>query len=201
MDEMLMRSDATPTGGFSSLIESSLANAPLNPRQAAWVNRAKQTIAGERRVEPFHFQPRSCVKLNNVEAARKLLDLLYQRIDADKQASIVQAHLRSGDADAALDADDSVASVASRDVQTHYIFTLKLVQAELAAAPWRDTDGVRGPARVDTFVTLSDDRGERLAKTRTIYDTLSPRWEEVFDISVTTPIWVCLLYTSDAADE
>ena len=190
MDEMLMRSDATPTGGFSSLIESSLANAPLNPRQAAWVNRAKQTIAGERRVEPFHFQPRSCVKLNNVEAARKLLDLLYQRIDADKQASIVQAHLRSGDADSALDADDSVASVASRDVQTHYIFTLKLVQAELAAAPWRDTDGVRGPARVDTFVTLSDDRGERLAKTRTIYDTLSPRWEEVFDISVTTPIWV-----------
>ncbi|EEB97615.1 hypothetical protein MPER_03032, partial [Moniliophthora perniciosa FA553] len=48
----------------------------LQPQKSsAWLEKARQlAIQGEKKVEPFNFQPETCVKLNNVEGARKLLD-------------------------------------------------------------------------------------------------------------------------------
>ncbi|KAI3627279.1 hypothetical protein CBS14141_001280 [Malassezia furfur] len=157
--------------------------ASLPPKQAAWVAKAKQTIAGEKKVQPFLFQTQSCVKLNNIEAARRLLDALYRRMDADQQARIVAEHLRTAD-----DADASVVSVDER-APLHYLFTVKIVQAELDAG-MAGAPGERAATRLDTFVTLSDEQGERLAKTRTIYDRAQPRWDEVFDIPATALLWV-----------
>ena len=41
-------------------------------------------------MEPFNFLPQSCVKLNNVEAARKLLDKMYAQMEADKIADVLR---------------------------------------------------------------------------------------------------------------
>src|SRR5258705_9619339 len=49
-----------------------------------------------------------------------------------------------------------------------HLFTVKIVQAQ--NLPPNDSS-----SKLDTFVTLSDENGYRLAKTRTIYDTLEPR--------------------------
>ncbi|WFD29520.1 hypothetical protein MSPP1_000531 [Malassezia sp. CBS 17886] len=186
VEDLFMAEMAPPAApevpsALAGLLDGPLANrslASLPPKQAAWVARARQTIAREKKVAPYVVQPESCVKLNNIEAARTLLDVVYQRIDADTQAEIVRAHERRSGAHTARAAPE-------------HLFSLKLVQAELADVAQRaPAPGALGLPRMDTFVTLSDQRGERLAKTRTIYDTASPRWEEVFDLPVHAPMWV-----------
>ena len=49
------------------------------------------------------------------------------------------------------------------------LFTVKVIMAENLVPP----DG----RSCDTFVTLSDEHGSRMAKTRTIYETTDPRCE------------------------
>lgn len=110
------------------------------------------------------------MKLNNIEAARVLLDKLYERIDADKQASLLEEVDRPPQQSAQ---------------KRRYIFTVKIVLGE-GLRPVNSS----GSSRIDSFVTLSDERGNRIAKTRTIYETPDPRWEEVFDIPVDQSMWL-----------
>ncbi|PWY98873.1 hypothetical protein BCV70DRAFT_201660 [Testicularia cyperi] len=140
-------------------------------KQSAWMVKAKQTLAGEKKVEPFHFQPTSCVRLNNIEAARVLLDKLYTKIDADKQAEIIKQH------------GPELPDKSRRD---RYIFSIKIVLGE-NLQPIRDSSAT---SRIDSFVTLSDERGQKIAKTRTIYESSEPRWDEVFDVHVDQPMWL-----------
>ncbi|CCF48018.1 hypothetical protein NDA11_000538 [Ustilago hordei] len=140
-------------------------------KQSAWMVKAKQTLAGEKKVEPFHFQATSCVRLNNIEAARVLLDKLYQKIDADKQAEIVKRH---------------GSEVSEKRDNGRYVFSIKIVLGE-NLQPIRDTSS---NPRIDSFVTLSDERGQKIAKTRTIYETSEPRWDEVFDVHVEQSMWL-----------
>ncbi|KAG5652062.1 hypothetical protein H0H81_006459 [Sphagnurus paluster] len=140
-------------------------------KSSAWLEKAKQLAAqGEKRIEPFNFRPESCVKLNNVEAARKLLDNMYNQMEADKMAEAVKNH--------APPVPDKV----ERD---RFLFTVKIVIAE-GLVPLDSSPS----AKLDTFITLSDPEGIRLAKTRTIYETLNPRWDETFDISVEKELWL-----------
>lgn len=125
-------------------------------KSSAWLEKARQlTAAGEKRVEPFNFLPQSCVKLNNVEAARKLLDQLYNQIQADMMAEILA---KAPPVPEKTDRGDK------------FLFSVKVAMAEdlvpLDSSP---------SANLDTFVTLSDEAGNRLAKTRTIYESLDPR--------------------------
>nr|QBH67539.1 C2 domain protein [Ustilago esculenta] len=143
----------------------------MTQKQSAWMVKAKQTLAGEKKVEPFHFQATSCVRLNNIESARVLLDKLYQKIDADKQAEIVKRH---------------APEVPDKRRSDRFIFSIKIVLGE-NLQPIRDTSG---SSRIDSFVTLSDERGQKIAKTRTIYETSEPRWDEVFDVHVEQPMWL-----------
>ncbi|KZT68058.1 hypothetical protein DAEQUDRAFT_766639 [Daedalea quercina L-15889] len=144
----------------------------LQPQKSsAWLEKAKQLAAvGEKKVEAFTFQPESCVKLNNVEAARRLLDQMYAQMQADKKTEVLQQ------------APPVPEKVERND---RFLFTVKICIAEglipLDTSP---------SSKLDTFVTLSDEQGHRLAKTRTIYETLSPRWDETFDISVEKPLWL-----------
>ncbi|PWN50695.1 hypothetical protein IE53DRAFT_82315 [Violaceomyces palustris] len=140
-------------------------------KQSAWMVKAKATLQGEKKIEPFHFQPASCVKLNNIEAARTLLDKLYNKIDADKQAQIIK---------------DQAPEVPEKNKRDRYIFSIKIVLGE-NLQPIRDTSA---NAKIDSFVTLSDERGQKIAKTRTIYETPEPRWDEVFDIHVDQSMWL-----------
>lgn len=111
---------------------------------------------GEKKIEPFNFQPASCVKLNNVDGARKLLDNMYNQIQADRLAEIIER----------------APPVPEKNENPRFLFTVKIAMAEnlvpLDSSP---------SSTLDTFVTLSDQDGHRVAKTRTIYETLNPRCE------------------------
>ncbi|KAG2005892.1 hypothetical protein CC2G_002258 [Coprinopsis cinerea AmutBmut pab1-1] len=140
-------------------------------KSSAWIERAKQLAAmGEKRVEPFNFQSQSCVKLNNVEAALKLLDNIYNQMQADRIAEISRT---------------VAPPVPEKKERDKFLFTVKIVIAE-ELVPQDSSPN----ARLDTFVTLSDEEGRRLAKTRTVYETNTPRWEESFDLSVDKPLWL-----------
>ncbi|KAG9310974.1 hypothetical protein JVU11DRAFT_8852 [Chiua virens] len=143
----------------------------LQPQKSsAWLEKARQlATTSEKKVEPFNFRPESCIKLNNVESARKLLDNMYNQMQVDK----------------ITDALSTSPPVPDKVDRPKFLFTTKIVMAEdlvpLDSSP---------TAQLDTFVTLSDEAGNRLVKTRTIYETLNPRWEETFDISVDKPLWL-----------
>ncbi|THH29980.1 hypothetical protein EUX98_g4219 [Antrodiella citrinella] len=144
----------------------------LQPQKSsAWLEKAKSLAnTTEKKVNPFTFQPESCVKLNNIQAARRLLDKMYAQVAADKKTDILE----------------SGPPVPEKPGQVpRYLFTVKICIAEdlvpLDSSP---------SSKLDTFVTLSDEQGNRLAKTRTIYETLSPRWEETFDLTVEKPLWL-----------
>ena len=134
----------------------------LQPQKSsAWLEKARQlAITGEKRVEPFNFRPETCVKLNNIQGARKLLDNMYNQMQADHVADVLE---------------HSAPPVPEKvDRGDRFLFTVKLVIAE-GLVP---TDGSTS-TKLDTFVTLSDEAGSRLAKTRTIYETANPRCEWV----------------------
>ncbi|KAG9046239.1 hypothetical protein FS837_004800 [Tulasnella sp. UAMH 9824] len=138
-------------------------------KQYAFIEKARSTITGERKVDPFTFTASSCVKLNNIEAARNLLDKLYARIDVDTISQTL---------------DDHAPPPSDEPKNQRFLFTVKIVQAESLVPP--DSSS----SKLDSFVTLSDEKGIRLAKTRTIYESLGPRWDEAFDISVDNSLWV-----------
>ncbi|KZV65898.1 hypothetical protein PENSPDRAFT_655387 [Peniophora sp. CONT] len=143
----------------------------LQPQKSsAWLERAKQLAQGEKKIEPFNFAPGSCVKLNNIEAARRLLDNMYNQMETDKLTDIIE---------------NQAPPVPDKTERMRFLFTVKVVLAE-GLVP---TDGSVS-ALLDTFVTLSDEQGNRWAKTRTIYETNNPRWDETFDLSVDKPLWL-----------
>lgn len=129
----------------------------LQPQKSsAWIEKAKQLASQpeNKKVEPFNFLPETCVKLNNTDAARRLLDNMYSQMGADKIADVLSKS----------------PPVPDKRGSEKFLFTVKICFAEnlvsLDSSP---------SALVDAFVTLSDETGNRLAKTRTIYETLNPR--------------------------
>ncbi|KAF7420843.1 hypothetical protein PC9H_011361 [Pleurotus ostreatus] len=142
-------------------------------KSSAWLEKARQlAVTGEKKVEPFNFRPESCVKLNNVEAARRLLDNMYNQIQVDKMADTLER---------------LAPPVPEKVEHPRFLFAVKIVMAE-GLVPLESSPS----AKLDTFITLSDEQGNRLAKTRTIYESLNPRWDETFDLSVEKPLWLML---------
>ena len=72
---------------------------------------------------------------------------------------------------------------ARRLEKQNFIFTIKIVSAE-DLKPC-DVNGLSDP-----YVVLSDEHGRRIAKTRTIWGDLNPRWDETFDVSTTGSLWL-----------
>ncbi|OAV98529.1 hypothetical protein PTTG_25578 [Puccinia triticina 1-1 BBBD Race 1] len=139
-------------------------------RSAIWT-RARLVVQGDKKPEAFQFQESSCVKLNNVEAARVLLDKMYNTIDADNVARIIHEYEPAPTGQNVLAASS-------------YLFTVKVVMAEGLV-------GADGHVhKMDPFLTLSDEKGNRVAKTRTVYESASPTWNETFDISVKGSLWL-----------
>lgn len=129
-------------------------NEYLQPQKSsAWIEKAKQlTSPGEnKKVEPFNFLPETCVKLNNTEAARRLLDNMYNQMKSDKISEVLSKS----------------PPVPDKRESQKFLFTVKVCFAEgLKPEP---------SAPLDTYVTLANEFGDRLAKTRTIYESLKPR--------------------------
>lgn len=95
---------------------------------------------------------------------------MYTALDADRVAEVA--------AEQAPPVPEKAAS------QARNLFSVKIVLAETLASPNGTT------TKPNPFLTLSNPKGERLAKTRTLYDTSDPRWSETFDISVHGALWL-----------
>lgn len=79
---------------------------------------------------------------------------MYTQIDADRISRVL----------------DEAPPVPEKVERQRFLFTVKIVIAENLVPVDSSVS-----ARLDTFVTLSDENGNRLAKTRTIYDSFDPR--------------------------
>ncbi|GAA6063594.1 hypothetical protein JCM10212_000988 [Sporobolomyces blumeae] len=142
-------------------------------RPSAWLTKAKMVVQGDKKVEPFEFQPASCIKLNNIQAARRLLDTMYNTLDADTVSRIVEMNTPPPPPTAAA-------------AQPRFLFTVKIVLCENLAPP----SGNSRSKKLDPFLILSDPAGYRVAKTRTLYETNDPRWDETLDVSVKGDLWL-----------
>jgi 3-polyprenyl-4-hydroxybenzoate decarboxylase len=78
---------------------------------------------------------------------------MYARMDSDKVARTLE---------------ELAPPLPPKGIKERFLFTVKIVHAE--NLPPTDSS-----SKLDTFVTLSDEKGVRLAKTRTIYESLAPR--------------------------
>jgi hypothetical protein len=80
---------------------------------------------------------------------------------------------------------------------TRYLYSVKVVRAE--NLPPADNNGLSDP-----YIVLEID-GKPIARTKTVYETLNPRWDQVFDIYLTdeTVDVLALVYDADVigADE
>lgn len=80
---------------------------------------------------------------------------MYKKMGVDEVTEIIES---------------SAPPVPAKETSQRFLFTVKIVLAEGLVASDRNPS-----SKLDTFVTLSDQHGHRLAKTRTIYETLDPR--------------------------
>ena len=139
-----------------------------------WISAARDVWAtggkGGVKIEPFQFWPESFVKINNVEFATLQLDKLEKEINVDACAEVINR----------LDPPPPI-NIRSRNGQTKFMFTIKIIEAEDLKAG--DMNGSSDP-----YVVLGDEYQKRLGKTRIVYQSLSPRWDETFDILTSGPL-------------
>ncbi|KAI2618527.1 hypothetical protein GGR54DRAFT_160870 [Hypoxylon sp. NC1633] len=142
------------------------AAAVAQTTQGRFMQYAKDAWNNKEKIEPFQFYPESLVKLNNVEWAMQELDKLEKSMNVDACADILEK-----------------ADGPKRQVRrpAKYVFTIKIVEAEEIKAC--DPNGTSDP-----YVVLVDEYQKRLHKTRIVMRTLSPRWDESVDVTVSGPL-------------
>ncbi|KAI1338546.1 hypothetical protein F5Y15DRAFT_424791 [Xylariaceae sp. FL0016] len=138
------------------------AAAVAQTTQGRFMQYAKDAWNTKEKIEPFQFYPESLVKLNNVEWAMQQLDKLEKSMNVDACAEI-------------LAKVDGPRKQVKRPAK--YVFTIKIVEAEEIKAC--DPNGTSDP-----YVVLVDEYQKRLHKTRIIMRSLSPRWDESVDVTV-----------------
>lgn len=97
---------------------------------------------------------------------------MYTTLDADKVSRLVEINAPPQ-------------PVANAE-PPRYLFTVKIVLAENLIPPESSSRG----KKLDPFLILSDPAGFRVAKTRTLYETNDPRWDETIDVSVKGDLWL-----------
>lgn len=102
---------------------------------------------------------------------------MYTTLDADNVAKIIETHTASN--------PPPVPSKQSQ-LPPRFLFTVKIVLSENLYS----LDSGQSRKKLDPFCILSDPSGHRVAKTRTLYETSDPRWDETFDVSVKGDLWI-----------
>ncbi|KAI0482426.1 hypothetical protein GGR56DRAFT_186661 [Xylariaceae sp. FL0804] len=138
------------------------ATAAAQTTQGRFMQYAKDALNTKDKIEPFQFYPESLVKFNNIEWAMQELDKLEKSMNVDACAAI-------------LEKAEGPRKQVKRPAK--YVFTIKIVEAEEIKAC--DPNGTSDP-----YVVLVDEYQKRLHKTRIIMRTLSPRWDESVDVTV-----------------
>jgi hypothetical protein len=169
----LARSFSSGIGRYCEIVEQRFAKemdrlsaeesaALTRTTQEKWMQYAKDAWNNKEKLEPFQFYPESFVKLNNIEYAMQELDKLEKSMNSDLCAALLER----------IDGPKKKTRKPSK-----YTFTIKVIEAEDLKAC--DANGYSDP-----YVVFGDEYQKRLHKTRVIYRSLSPRWDESFDITV-----------------
>ena len=109
---------------------------------------------------------------------------MYNTLDADRVATIVRDHGPPQPVD--------------QNEKPRSLFTVKMVLAENLVGRH---EGSRNNNRLDPFLILSNPVGDRVAKTRTLYDTNDPRWDETIDLPVKGDLWLrATVYSRNLVD-
>jgi hypothetical protein len=173
--EWLIRDDIYPNASIGS-----------GELSGTFFDRAKHQLIGSRHhghrsadEVPPDFLPRTCVLINNIEASRIKLDRLYQTMDVDDIAQEMREN------------PPITPQEKLTDQNQNYLYSIKIVRAE--NLPPLDNNGLSDP-----YVVLEID-GKPITRTRTMYETLNPRWDQTFDIWLTeeTVDVLALVYDED----
>ncbi|KAI9334636.1 hypothetical protein BD770DRAFT_416074 [Pilaira anomala] len=140
------------------------ANVIDRARTQFFGNRGSSVKTGE---VSYDFLAETCIKINNIEGARTKLDRLYQNMDVDDIAQEMREY----------ESRLPPSAVKPVDQNTKYLYSVKIVRAENLLPA--DNNGLSDP-----YVVLEID-GKHIARTRTVYETLNPRWDQVFDLWLT----------------
>lgn len=137
-----------------------------------WLAAARDWTSGAasaNKIEPFQFWMESFVKINNIEYATLQLDKLEKEMNVDGCVEVIQKY------------EPPPPPSMKRRTESKYMFTIKIIEAEDLKAG--DMNGLSDP-----YVVLGDEYQKRLAKTRTVYSSLNPRWDETVDLVTTGPL-------------
>ena len=138
-----------------------------------WISAARDLYAtggrGGEKIEPFQFWAESFVKINNIEYATLQLDKVEKEVNVDACAEVINR------------LEPPPPPNIRRQQGSKFMFTIKIIEAEDLKAG--DMNGSSDP-----YVVLGDEYQKRLAKTRTVYQSLNPRWDETVDILTTGPL-------------
>ncbi|KAI8362653.1 hypothetical protein BD560DRAFT_484076 [Blakeslea trispora] len=169
-----------------------LAGSTQNTNESI-LDRARFQILGQRAasreegyIPPNFITPELCIKLNNMEAARGKLDRLYQSMHVDDVAQYMREN------------DSSQQQQQKLTKNNNILYTIRVVRAENLRP--MDNNGL-----CDPYVTFEIDN-KFITRTRTVYETLNPRWDEEFDIwlSDDNAVDVCVIVNDEdliTADE
>lgn len=133
---------------------------------------------------PSNFiTPELCIKLNDIEAARGKLDRLYQMMHVDQVAQFMRENMTP--------------QSTYKPEKNNFLYSIRVVRAENLQP--MDNNGLSDP-----YVTFEID-GKMITRTRTVYETLNPRWDQEFDIWLSEDdVDVCVIVNDEdviTADE
>ncbi|KAF9373770.1 hypothetical protein CPB97_000323 [Podila verticillata] len=117
-----------------------------------------------KKASQFVFTSKMCVLVNNIEAVRQRLDELYRRMDVDEVAQIL--HDNEPETEENLD--------------TPHQFEIVFIQGE-RLLPMDSNEAS------DPFIIMSHD-GKDVFRSKTINANLNPRWNEVYEVTLTKEI-------------
>ncbi|KAI8333569.1 hypothetical protein BC941DRAFT_433809 [Chlamydoabsidia padenii] len=134
------------------------------PGSHSFLDKAKLQLTGARSSVrpdsiPDDFTLELCVKINDIEAARSRLDRLYQIMDVDEIADYLR---------------ENGGTTIEKEDQVNFLYSIKAVRAENLQP--LDSNGLSDP-----YVIFEID-GKQVCRTRTVYETLNPRWDQTFDL-------------------
>ncbi|KAI9005425.1 hypothetical protein CLU79DRAFT_841103 [Phycomyces nitens] len=144
-----------------------IEHTPEVAANTSFLDRARFQLYGARGTAkdegvPPDFTSELCVKVNDIEAARGRLDRLYQIMEVDDIAEIMR---------------EFGSPIVEKTENNNFLYSIKIVRAE-------DLQPLDKNGLSDPYVVL-EINGKQITRTRTVYETLNPRWDQIFDIWLT----------------
>lgn len=169
----LFQSDMTPakSSAAKDTAPPSISMGAMSGKAGAWLAKGRHAVQkvesrlDRKKVDVFVVPAAACVKLTNMGAANLCVDDLAHLMEADESARVVREH--------------KLADAFPRPKQYRFSVTVLRGQNLLT----------KSAKPADALVTVTDKAtGERLFKSRTVLETEDPKWEQTFEVIVSSAI-------------